>query len=47
MYHASIRHPDFNNMFTTSSVAEHDRIKAQLMGPYSGREATAMEPVCV
>lgn len=45
MYHASIRHPAHNNMFTTSNVAEHDKIKAKLLGPYSGRETKAMEPM--
>lgn len=46
-YQASFKHPDFDNMFTTTNVAQHDKIKAKLLSPYSGREATAMEPTYV
>lgn len=47
MYHAHARHSKFRNMFTTTDVAEHDRIKAKLLGPYSGRTTQGMEPMYV
>lgn len=47
VYHAHVKHPDFKNMFTTTDVAEHDEIKAKLLGPYSGRTTRGMEPMYV
>lgn len=44
-YSASVKHPDHDNMFSTLDVTTHDRIKAKLLGPYSGRETDAMEPI--
>lgn len=44
-YASSLKHPDHDNMFSTLDVAAHDRIKAKLLGPYSGRETDAMEPI--
>lgn len=43
-YKASLKHTEFDNMFTTVNVAKHDEIKAKLLGPYSGRELEGMEP---
>lgn len=43
-YKASLKHTEFDNMFTTTNVAKHDEIKAKLLGPYSGRELEGMEP---
>lgn len=46
---ASLKHTEYDNMFTTTDVKKHDDIKAKLLGPYSGRELEGMEPtyVCV
>lgn len=44
-YKGTIRHPEYDSMFTTMNNAEHDMIKAQLAGPYGGRETLAMEPI--
>lgn len=44
-YGCSLKHPDHENMFSTLDVADHDRIKARLLGPYSGRETDDMEPI--
>ncbi|KUI71671.1 Pisatin demethylase [Cytospora mali] len=44
-YFASIKHPDHDTMFSTMNNSEHDRLKAQLAGPYGGRETLAMEPI--
>lgn len=46
-YSASLKHTEYDNMFSTTSVAKHDEIKSKLMGPYSGRETDGMEPMYV
>ena len=44
-YRGNVKHPDHDNMFSTMNMPEHDKLKAQLAGPYGGRETLAMEPI--
>lgn len=44
-YSCTVKHPDHDNIFSMLDVATHDRVKAKLLGPYSGRATDAMEPI--
>lgn len=44
-YSGSLKHPDYDTMFSTMDTPTHDAIKAKLAGPYGGRETAAMEPI--
>lgn len=44
-YHASLRHPDVDNMFSTTDIPTHDAKKAKLLGAYGGREFHVTEPI--
>lgn len=44
-YGATIKYPGQDSMLSTIDVPTHDAIKAKMLGPYSGRETDAMEPI--